>query len=108
MNVDFQRAVDRFVGVPLCRMLSLLPRARDRAEGAPPPKKILVILLSEMGSLVLAQPMFSRLRERHPEASFHALVFQNNVIAGVLIIRMIRTALEHGAVHQAGVAHIAA
>ena len=78
MNVDFQRAVDRFVGVPLCRMLSLFPRARDRAEGAPPPKKILVILLSEMGSLVLAQPMFSRLREKYPDASFHALVFQKN------------------------------
>ena len=78
MNVDCQRAVDRFVGVPLCRMLSLFPRARDRAEGAPPPKKILVILLSEMGSLVLAQPMFSRLREKYPDASFHALVFQKN------------------------------
>ena len=78
MNVDFQRAVDRFVGVPLCRMLSLLPRARDRAEGAPPPKKILVILLSEMGSLELAQPMFSRLREKYPDASFYALVFQKN------------------------------
>ncbi len=78
MNVDFQRAVDRFVGVPLCRMLSLFPRARDRAEDALPPKRILVILLSEMGSLVLAQPLFSRLREKYPDASFYALVFQKN------------------------------
>jgi len=78
MNVDFQRAVDRFVGVPLCRTLSLFPRARDRAEGVPPPKRILVVLLSEMGSLVLAQPMFSRLREKYPNASFYALVFQKN------------------------------
>ncbi len=78
MNVDFQRAVDRFVGVPLCRILSLFPRARDRAEGAPPPRKILVILLSEMGSLVLAQPMLSRLRATYPEASLHALVFRKN------------------------------
>jgi ADP-heptose:LPS heptosyltransferase len=59
-------------------VLSLFPRARDRAEGALPPRKILVILLSEMGSLVLAQPMLSRLRATYPEASLHALVFQKN------------------------------
>lgn len=78
MNVGFQRVVDRFVGVPLCRLLSLFPGARDPAEGEPQPKRILVILLSEMGSLVLAQPMFARLREKYPDASFYALVFQKN------------------------------
>lgn len=78
MNVDFQRSVDRIVGVPLCRLLSLWPSARDRAEDAPAPRRILVILLSEMGSLVLARPMFERLRARYPEASLHALVFEQN------------------------------
>ncbi len=78
MNVEFQRRMDRVVGAPLCRLLSLLPRARRRAADAPPPKKILVILLSEMGSLVLAQPMFKHLRESYPDASFYALVFQQN------------------------------
>ncbi len=78
MNVDFQRKLDRFVGAPLCRFLSLLPRARRRAADAPTPKKILVILLSEMGSLVLAQPMFRSVRARYPEASIYALVFQQN------------------------------
>jgi ADP-heptose:LPS heptosyltransferase len=78
MNIDFQRRVDRLVGVPLCGLLSLLPRARDRAADAPRPRRILVILLSEMGSLVLAQPMLSRLKRDHPEASFYALVFRQN------------------------------
>jgi ADP-heptose:LPS heptosyltransferase len=78
MNIDFQRRVDRLVGVPLCALLSLLPRARDRAAGAPGPRKILIILLSEMGSLVLAQPMLSRLKRNHPEASLYALVFRQN------------------------------
>ncbi len=78
MNVGFQRKVDRIVGAPLCRFLSLLPRARRRAADAPPPKKILVVLLSEMGSLVLAQPMFRSVRARYPEASIYALVFQQN------------------------------
>ncbi|MGH9320652.1 MAG: glycosyltransferase family 9 protein [Vicinamibacteria bacterium] len=78
MRIDFQRRVDRLVGVPVCRLLSLLPRATDRAHLAPPPRKILVILLSEMGSLVLAQPMFARLHKKYPDASLHALVFQQN------------------------------
>ncbi|HEY7700111.1 MAG TPA: glycosyltransferase family 9 protein, partial [Vicinamibacteria bacterium] len=78
MRVRFQRRVDRFVGAPLCRLLSMLPRAWDEAKDAPPPRKILVILLSEMGSLVLAQPMFARLRKTYPEASLHALVFRKN------------------------------
>ena len=78
MNIDSQRRVDRYLGVPLCRLLSLLPRARDRAADAPPPKKILVILLSEMGSLFLAHPMLCRLRARYPEAALYALVFQQN------------------------------
>ena len=78
MEVQFQRRVDRYFGAPLCRLLSILPGARDRAEDAPPPRKILVILLSEMGSLVLAQPMFARIRQRYPEASLYALVFRKN------------------------------
>jgi ADP-heptose:LPS heptosyltransferase len=78
MNLDFQRRVDRLVGVPLCGLLSLLPRARNGASDAPPPRRILVILLSEMGSLVLAQPMLSRLKRNHPQASLYALVFRRN------------------------------
>ncbi len=78
MRVDFQRRLDRYVGALFCRLLSILPRARDEAEDAPPPRKILVILLSEMGSLVLAQPMFDRIRQKYPEASIYALVFRKN------------------------------
>ncbi len=58
--------------------MSVFPSARDEANDAPPPRRILVILLSEMGSLVLAQPMFLRIRERFPEATLYALVFRKN------------------------------
>ena len=78
MHIDSQRRIDRFVGAPLCRLLSLLPGARDEARDAPPPRNILVILLSEMGSLVLAQPMFDRIRRKFPEASVYAIVFRKN------------------------------
>lgn len=80
MRVDTQRRIDRYLGAPLCRLLSLWPGARKRNERAQPlpPRKIVVILLSEMGSLVLTQPMFARLRERYPEATLYALVFRRN------------------------------
>jgi ADP-heptose:LPS heptosyltransferase len=78
MNIQFQRAVDRFVGVPACALLSLFGRLRRRSVRPQPPRRILVILLSEMGSLVLAQPMFARLKQRYPGASIHVLLFARN------------------------------
>lgn len=78
MNLKFQRAVDRYAGVPICAMLSLLDRFRGKATVSKPPRRILVILLSEMGSLVLAHPMFARLKQKYPEASIHVLMFAKN------------------------------
>ena len=78
MNITFQRAIDRFVGVPVCATFSLVARLRGEPGSLSPPRKVLVILLSEMGSLVLARPMFERLKQQYPEASIHALVFAKN------------------------------
>ena len=78
MNITLQRAVDRFLGAPICALLSLLDLCRPTSAAAAPPRKILVILLSEMGSLVLAYPMFARLRQQYPAASIHALLFAKN------------------------------
>lgn len=81
LNIKFQRAVDRFAGVPVCVLLSLVNRVRAIFGGAPPspaPRRILVILLSEMGSLVLAHPMFVRLQKEYPDATLHALLFHKN------------------------------
>ncbi len=81
MNIKFQRAVDRFVGVPICALLSLVEHLRNvLGVTAPPspPHRILVILLSEMGSLVLAHPMFMRLRQQYPDASLHVMLFGKN------------------------------
>jgi lipopolysaccharide heptosyltransferase II len=78
MNITFQRAVDRYAGVPLCALFSLLDRVRRPALPAERPQRILVILLSEMGSLVLAHAMFERLKQKYPGASIHALLFAKN------------------------------
>ena len=78
MRIDFQRTVDRWIGGPLCRLLSLVERVRPARTVPETPRNILVILLSEMGSLVLARPMLDWLRARYPEAQLHALVFEQN------------------------------
>jgi len=78
MNIKFQRAVDRYLGVPICALLSLWQCMRGTESIATPPRKILVILLSEMGSLVLAHPMFMRLKHQYPDATIHVLQFAKN------------------------------
>lgn len=81
MNINFQRAVDRLAGVPICAGLSLLEKLRMIFVGeasARQPRHILIVLLSEMGSLVLAQPMFAELKRRYPDAELHMLMFHKN------------------------------
>ena len=78
MNIQFQRKVDRIIGTIICRILTLLSRKKSGAPGPVKVDKILVILLSEMGSLVLAYPMFQRIKEQYPEAELYGLLFKKN------------------------------
>ena len=82
MNLNVQRWLDRWVGVPLCAAVSAVDAVLRRVQPARPndqtPRAIVVILLSEMGSLVLAHDMFARLKARYPNAPLHALMFGKN------------------------------
>ena len=82
MNIDAQRWLDRWVGIPLCAAVSafdaLINRGKPASAEITAPRAIVVILLSEMGSLVLAHDMFSRLKTRYPDAQLHALLFGKN------------------------------
>jgi ADP-heptose:LPS heptosyltransferase len=80
MNIDLQRWIDRWVGIPLCAAVSAFAAlgGNNRAQTPARPRAIVVILLSEMGSLVLAHDMFARLRQRYPDAPLHALLFHKN------------------------------
>ncbi len=82
MNIDVQRWIDRWAGIPLCAVVSAFDAIRNRIRPAPTddtaPRAIVVILLSEMGSLVLAHEMFTRLKTRYPNAELHALLFGKN------------------------------
>ncbi len=82
MKVQTQRFIDRWVGQLLCGAVSGWVRltgmfsAPARMPAAP--RNILVILLSEMGSIVLAGPMFAALRRQYPGAAIHILQLKKN------------------------------
>ncbi len=81
MHVDTLRILDRFAGIPLCwsfTLARLLGRSLGGKQALPPPRKILIIKLSEMGSTVLAYPALEELKKRIPGAELFFLVFKNN------------------------------
>ena len=78
MKIDFQRQIDRIAGQVICAILSLFSITKKPYRTNAAPERILVIMLSEMGSLVLAQPMFAYIRQTHPQARIYALLFEKN------------------------------
>jgi hypothetical protein len=69
MKLQTQRFIDRWLGQLLCAVVSGWVRMAGAKAPvlAAQPRNILVILLSEMGSIVLAGPMFAELRRRYGE-----------------------------------------
>jgi ADP-heptose:LPS heptosyltransferase len=78
MKIEFQRKVDRILGTLLCRIISCFYRKPTKVFTPVKAERILVILLSEMGSLVLAYPMFQRIKEEFASASLSVLLFEKN------------------------------
>jgi lipopolysaccharide heptosyltransferase II len=78
MKVNTQRLIDRYIGTIICRIFSLYYRFFKKESKSVEIKKILIILLSEMGALVLAYPMFQRLKEKFPDAALHVILFEKN------------------------------
>ena len=82
MKLQTQRFIDRWVGQLLCGAVSAWVRFTGLFHASPQlaiaPKNILVILLSEMGSIVLAGPMFAQLRRQYPGVAIHILQLKKN------------------------------
>ncbi len=82
MKLQTQRWIDRWVGQLLCAVVSAWVHFKGcfgKPRGlAAKPRHILVILLSEMGSIVLAGPMFAALRRNYPGAAIHVLQLKKN------------------------------
>lgn len=78
MKIEFQRKTDRIIGVPLCRIFSFFSKRKKNFSSEKKPERILVILLSEMGSLALARPMFDHIKEKYPGSRIYVLLFEQN------------------------------
>ncbi len=72
----FQQYLDRYLGIPLCGMLSLFCR---RASVSYTPKKILFIQLSALGDTILAVPTIRAIRQAFPDAELTMLASPTNL-----------------------------
>ena len=78
MKIDTQRAIDRWAGIPLTFILTLLLWPFTR--GTPPrPKRVLFIELSEMGSTILADPAMRKARRTFDAELFFVILKRNAV-----------------------------
>ena len=79
MNIDTMRCIDRWAGVPLTFVLTMLVRLTDRLRPRQPiaPRRVLCIELSEMGSTILADPALRKLRDRRGCELFF-VIFRKN------------------------------
>jgi ADP-heptose:LPS heptosyltransferase len=80
MKIDTMRRIDRLAGVPLCAVATVLAWLADRLGGhaAGPPRRILFVELSEMGTTVLAEPAMRKARETL-SAELFFVIFARNV-----------------------------
>jgi lipopolysaccharide heptosyltransferase II len=78
MKIQTQRWIDHYVGTIICGLFSVVYKVFKKEPRPNETKRILIILLSEMGALVLGYPMFQRLKAKFPEASLNIIVFEKN------------------------------
>lgn len=79
MKVDTMRHIDYYVGVPLCFIGTLLVKATKlfAHHTVVPPRNVLFIELSEMGSAILVDPAMRKLRDE-AGADLHFAIFKKN------------------------------
>jgi len=77
MKLRTMRAVDFWIGVPLCFIGTLLVRIFGRRKGPERPARILFIELSEMGSTVIANPALQKAKDEFGAEIFF-LIFARN------------------------------
>ena len=78
MKLQTMRAVDYWIGVPLCFLGTVLIRLLGARKGPEKPRRVLFIELSEMGSTVIANPALEKAK-RELGAEIYFLIFERNV-----------------------------
>jgi len=71
------RAIDKYVGVPLCFIATVFCKIFCRYKKGQPIKNVLFIELSEMGSAVLVDPAMRKVQKKYNGELFF-LIFQKN------------------------------
>ena len=71
------RAVDYWIGIPLCFLCTLLVRLWGKPKGPQTPQRLLFIELSEMGSTVIANPAMQKAKDELGAEIFF-LIFERN------------------------------
>lgn len=88
LNVDTMRAIDRWVGVPLCALITPFVLLGDffksiYCQNLKQPQRLLFIELSEMGSAIIVDPALRKAQEQGAELFF--LIFKNNRVSLTLL-----------------------
>jgi hypothetical protein len=88
LNVDTMRSIDRWVGVPLCALITPFVIFGDwlKVRFCRPierPQKLLFIELSEMGSAIIVDPAMRKAQSQGAELFF--LIFKNNKVSLTLL-----------------------
>jgi ADP-heptose:LPS heptosyltransferase len=71
------RAVDYWIGIPLCFLFTQVMRLLGKPNGPKEPRRVLFIELSEMGSAVIANPALEKARDSL-DAEIFFLIFERN------------------------------
>jgi len=71
------RAVDYWIGIPLCFFFTQVMRLLGRPSGPETPRQVLFVELSEMGSAVIANPALEKARDVL-DAEIFFLIFERN------------------------------
>ena len=82
MNVDTMRKIDHYLGLPLTWLLTLFLKIVElfKKPKPTPPKNILFIELSEMGSTIIADPAM-RKAQAHFQAKLFFVIFAKNKVS---------------------------
>lgn len=88
MKVDTMRFIDKWAGIPLCFMASVIKLIFMRPKKNVTPKRILFIELSEMGSAIIADPAMREAAKRFDGELFFVIFKKNK--ASLELLRTVK------------------
>lgn len=100
MEINIARKIDYWIGIPLCFLISLAAKIKKMINPGTisykPPKSIMFIEFSEMGSAILAYPAIKEAKKAYPDAEIYFWTFEKNAEAlkllGIIPVKNILTA----------------